>query len=246
MLKTERHAYIMKQINLHNRIQSADLSSNLAVSEDTIRRDLHELATAGLILKVHGGALSKSFHYPSQNPSYALDAKKSIAKKAISLIKKDMVVLTGGGTTVIEMARMMPENLEATFFTISPLVALELSDHPRLEVVLLGGKLSKTAQISIGSQVISQLSDLKADICFTGVYSLSANEGLTESDWEVVQVKKAMIKSASKTAVLSISEKLGSVQKLRVGPISDIDYLITEAHPEDRLLDEYRNHLQVI
>lgn len=246
MLKTERHNYIIKQINLHNRILSADLSTDLAVSEDTIRRDLQELATEGLILKVHGGALSKAFHYPSQNPSYALDAKKTIAKKAISLIKNDMVVLTGGGTSVIELARLIPKNLEATFFTVSPLVAMELADHPNLEVVLLGGKLSKTAQICIGSQVISQLNDVRADICFTGMYSISAEEGLTESDWEVVQVKKAMLKSASKTAVLSIAEKLNSVQKLRVGHLSTIDYLITDARPNDESLAAYEKHLTLI
>src|SRR5882757_6987796 len=109
MLKKERHALIIKEINLHNKVLSSDLALQLNVSEDTIRRDLNEMDEAGEIVKVHGGALSRSYHYPFQhNDIYAADAKKSIAAKAISLIKDGMVILTGGGTTVIEMVRMLP------------------------------------------------------------------------------------------------------------------------------------------
>src|SRR6201986_5037973 len=107
MLKRERHSLIIKQVNLHNKVLSSDLAQQLNVSEDTIRRDLNEMDEAGEIVKVHGGALSKSYHYPFQNNDiYAGDSKKTIAGKAISLIKDGMIVLTGGGTTMIEMVRM--------------------------------------------------------------------------------------------------------------------------------------------
>src|SRR5690606_31341663 len=127
MLKKERHAYIIKQINLHNKVLSSDLSVQLDVSEDTIRRDLNELSESGKILKVHGGALSKSFHYPFQQvDAYAKDAKKEIARKTLGLIQNGMILLASGGTTMIELARMIPDSLSCTFFTVSPLVALEL------------------------------------------------------------------------------------------------------------------------
>jgi len=64
MLKEERHKFILKEINLHNKVLSTDLEEQLAVSDDTIRRDLIELAELGLIVKVHGGAMSKTYHYP--------------------------------------------------------------------------------------------------------------------------------------------------------------------------------------
>src|SRR3954469_1782828 len=94
MLKKERHEYILKQINLHNKVLSSELSMQLEVSDDTIRRDLSELAELGEIIKVHGGALSRSYHFPSQHSNvYAQSAKKEIARKAISLLKDGMIIL---------------------------------------------------------------------------------------------------------------------------------------------------------
>ena len=108
MLKRERQAYILKQINLHNRVLSSDLSLEINVSEDTIRRDLIELSESDKLIKVHGGALSRSFHSSFlRSDVYQLDHKKKIAAKAVSLIKDGMFVLTSGGTTLIEMARML-------------------------------------------------------------------------------------------------------------------------------------------
>ena len=107
MLKKERQSYILQQVNLHNKVLSSSLSQEINVSEDTIRRDLLELSGEGKLLKVHGGALSRSFsqvHVPS-NGVYSQHEKKSIAQKAITLIGDGMFVLTSGGTTIVEMAR---------------------------------------------------------------------------------------------------------------------------------------------
>lgn len=248
MLKKERHTFIMKQINLHNKVLSSDLSQQLNVSEDTVRRDLNELDEAGKLLKVHGGALSKSFHFPfHQNEVYAQESKKQVALKAISLIKEGMVVLTGGGTTMIEMAKLIPEDLEATFFTISPLVALELAEHPRLTVILIGGQLSKNAQINIGASVINDLSEIKVDVCFLGANGIDVKEGITDSDWEVVQVKKAMIKSTAKVVILSIAEKLNSVQKMRVCGLNQVTHFITDLDPESEDLIPFKDgNIQII
>jgi DeoR/GlpR family transcriptional regulator of sugar metabolism len=118
MLKKERQAFIVHNVNLHNRILSSDLSASINVSEDTVRRDLQELSDNGKIIKVHGGALSKSFHSTFNSAKvYALERKKVIAQKAASLIKDGMFVMTTGGTTIIELAKALPENLHATFIT---------------------------------------------------------------------------------------------------------------------------------
>jgi DeoR/GlpR family transcriptional regulator of sugar metabolism len=118
MLKKERQAHILHQVNLHNRVLSADLCHSMNVSEDTIRRDLVELSEQGQIIKVHGGALSNSFNTSLQPTNvYSQDNKKTIAKKAVALIRDGMFVLTTGGTTIIELARMLPHDLKATFVT---------------------------------------------------------------------------------------------------------------------------------
>ncbi|MVZ61795.1 DeoR/GlpR family DNA-binding transcription regulator [Sphingobacterium humi] len=247
MLKEERQAYIIHQINIHNKVLSSDLSVQLNVSEDTIRRDLNELAESGQVLKVYGGALSKSFHYPFQdNQVYAKEAKKEIASKAISLIQSGMTVLVGGGTSMIELARLMPKDIQCTFFTISPLVALELAEKENLEVILLGGHLSRNTNIVSGSQVINALSEIRVDLCLLGTNSLSVEEGITDSDWEVVQIKKAMIKCSKKLGVLSIVEKLNSNQKMRVAPLRDINYLVTDLDPKHPSLKEFSSQITVI
>ncbi|GEM62104.1 HTH-type transcriptional repressor GlcR [compost metagenome] len=247
MLKEERQAFIIHQINLHNKVLSSDLSIQLNVSEDTIRRDLNELAENGKVLKVYGGALSKSFQFPFQDGNvYAKEAKKEIAKKAISLLQNGMTILAGGGTTMIELARLVPDSLQCTIFTISPLVALELAEKPNLEVILIGGKLSRNTNIVSGSQVTNELSDIKVDLCLLGTNSLSTQDGVTDSDWEVVQIKKAMIKCSSKLVILSIAEKLNSVQKMKVVPLHDVNYLVTDLEPTHPSLSEFTSAINVL
>ena len=247
MLKEERQSYIIKQINLHNKVLSSDLSTELNVSEDTIRRDLNDLSESGKIFKVHGGALSKSFHHPfTEKETYAKDSKKEIAKKALKLIRNEMVVLVGGGTTMIEIARMVPKNLSCTFFTVSPLVALELVENSNLNVILLGGQLSSNSHISIGSMAVNQLSDIQVDLCFLGTNGLCIESGITDSDMEVVQVKKAMIKASKKIAIVSIAEKLDSVQKMKICNLSAIHYLITDLDPSDKSLEGYSKLVELL
>lgn len=248
MLKKERHDYVMRQVNLHNRVLTSDLVQLLNVSEDTIRRDLQEMSDDNLLYKVHGGALSKSYHSSFDNSTvYAKEAKMSIAKKTIHLIKDGMVILTGGGTTIIEMVKQLPEYLQATFFTISPLVAIELAKYPKVEVILIGGIFSKNSQITYGGHVISQLSEINADLCLLGTSALHPKDGITDTDWEINQLKKTMLNSSKKSAILCISEKLNISLRLKVASLENISFLVTELDPDDTRLEEYKvKGLQVL
>ncbi len=245
MLKEERIRIIMREINLRNKVLSTDLAIILNVSDDTVRRDLKFLADNGDILKVHGGAISKSFipSFYSNDNVYAKDFKKEIASKTLKLFKNDMVVLTEGGTTIIELAKMIPDNLRMTFFTISPRVAITLSEHSNLNVITIGGKLNKNANIHVGAGVVNELIDLKVDLCLLGVNALSIEDGLTDIDWDVVQVQKTLIRCSKKVAVLSISEKLNTVQRIKICDINKLDYLITELSPQSPFLFQYQKKM---
>lgn len=241
MLKKERQAYILHQVSLHNSVLSADLSSSINVSEDTIRRDLNELAESGKLIKVHGGALSKSFNsFYLRSDVYNVDNKKIVAQKGAALIKDGMFVLTGGGTTIVEMARLLPENLKATFFTGSIPAAFEYSQHPNIEVIFIGDKISKKSQIAVGGEAINKIRHIKADLCFLGINAIDPEHGITDNDWDVAQLKNAMVESASKTVVMTISEKLNSHQRIRVCGVNDIDILITELEPTNKILEPFR------
>jgi len=167
MVKIERQTFILHQVNLHNKVLSTDLSRQIKVSDDTIRRDIQQLAEEGKVIKFHGGALSPSFHntHATSNDVYAYQQKKIIAQKAISLIKNGMFVLTTGGTTIIEMARALPLELHATFISGSIPVLSEYILHPNIEVIAIGDKISKDSKITIGPDAISKIKELKVDLC---------------------------------------------------------------------------------
>jgi len=241
MLKRERQAYILRQVNLHNKVLSNSLSTEMDVSEDTIRRDLHELSETGKLIKVHGGALSPSFNkiaFPLNNV-YAQTNKRIIAQKAISLISDGMFVLTSGGTTIIELARALPQALSATFISGSIPAIVEYMNHPTIDVIVLGDKVSKVSKITIGADALSRIKNLKADICFLGINAIDLEHGITDNDWDVVQLKQQMIASSQKVVCLTISEKINSMQPIHVCAVNKIDILITELPADDPLMMPY-------
>ncbi|GEP96676.1 DeoR/GlpR family DNA-binding transcription regulator [Chitinophaga cymbidii] len=241
MLKKERQSFILRQVNLHNKVLSVDLSQQMDVSEDTIRRDLNEMAEQGKLIKVHGGALSRSFHLSIASDNvYALNSKKHIAMKACRLIKDGMFVLTTGGTTIIELAKALPPELSATFITVSLPAAYEYIHHPNIEVIFLGDRISRSSQISVGGSVVSRIKGIKADLCFLGTNAIDLQHGITDNDWEVVEVKKAMIESSDQVVSLAITEKLNTAQRIKVCDITRISTLVTELDPDDLLLKPYQ------
>ncbi len=241
MLKPERQAYILHQLDLHNKVLCSTLSDEMSVSEDTVRRDLQELSDEGLLIKVHGGALSRSFHYISQaeQPVYSLPAKRRIAEKTSGLIRSGMVVLTTGGTTIQELAAAIPADLQATFITCSIPAALAYAQHPSIEVILIGDRISKPSKMCVGGEVISKIRDIRADLCILGVNAIDPVLGMTDSDWDVVQVKKAMMEAARKTICVSISEKLNTRQHFKVCGPERIDTLVTELPPSEHSLQQF-------
>ncbi len=242
MLKKERQEFILHQLNLHNKILCADLSNKMGVSDDTIRRDLQELAQQDKIIKVHGGALSKSFHTAfDREMVYNLEDKHIIAQKTAALVQSGMYILTSGGTSILEFAKSLDPNLNATFFTCSLNAAIEFAHHPSIEVVMIGDKVSKDSMLTTGASAVQTIESIQADLCILGINSLDTQFGLSENDWEVVQIKKAMIKASKKTICIGISEKLNSQQKIKVANLDEIDILITELDPNDPALLPFKH-----
>src|SRR5690606_24201064 len=133
-----------------------------------------------------------------------------------------------GGTTIVEMARMLPRPLKATFISGSIAAILEYMDHPNIEVILIGDRISKSSKITVGPEAIAKIRQLNADICFLGTNAIDIENGVTDNDWEVVQLKKAMIESSRKVVCLAIAEKINTYQPIQICDLSKIDILITE------------------
>lgn len=244
MLKEERQQTILTEVELHNRILLTDIAETLDVSIDTVRRDVKELDAEKKLRKVHGGAISLGFTTNSARNTniYALEDKTTIAKKAITMLKEGAVIFIDGGTTCLEMTRLIPEALQLTCFTISLPVAMELSKKPNITVIYIGGQIAKEAQISIGANAIHNLSEIRVDFSFIGTGYVDATYGLTEFDWDIVQIKKAVIKASKKTVLLSISEKLNSQHRYKTCDINAINTMITELAPENEILTAFKNN----
>lgn len=243
MLKFERHQLILNKLKLDKKVLSTHLSNELNVSEDTIRRDLKELESKKLLFKVHGGALSLDSKIPSfEERSIAdLDKKQKIAKKAVSLIVDGQVIIMSGSSTNVELAKIIPFDIKITIFTYSLPIAQQLMQHPTVEVIFLGGKLNKKAQVTTGIDVIKSITKLKADICFMGTDGIHPEAGLTESDWEVAHIKRTMIAASNYTVSMCVSRKLNMLKRYTVVPLEKINAIITEIDTTGSDFDSYRS-----
>ncbi|OGS74324.1 MAG: DeoR family transcriptional regulator [Flavobacteria bacterium RIFCSPLOWO2_12_FULL_35_11] len=242
MLKEERHYHILDKIILNRKVLSADLSIELNVSEDTIRRDLNELSDKGLIKKVHGGALPIEISYLSygERSNSNLEEKSIIAKKAVKLINSGQVIIMSGSTTNLQLAKIIPSDINATIYTYSLPIALQLTEHPSIEIIFIGGKLHKSAQVTVGLDVVSSISELRADLCFMGTGGINTLNGMTEPDWEVSHIKKCMISASKKVIALCTQNKVNEIKRYTVAPIQKIDIIVTDADPNDIIFEDFK------
>lgn len=242
MLNAERRQFILEKLRLEGRLVASEVSSTLKVSEDTIRRDLREMAEMGLLQRVHGGALPSSPAVASfsARQEQASDAKVGIGKAAANLIKNGQIVILDGGTTALQVVRHLPSELKATIITHSPPVALALAEHPTVEVVLLGGQLYKYSLVAVGAATLEALNMIRADIFMLGVCSLHAEAGISIPDLQEAYVKRAMISRAAEVVALASVEKLGTASNYVVGPLSELTHLVTESGLDEELLAPFR------
>ncbi len=150
-----------------------------------------------------------------------------------------MFVLTGGGTTINELAKALSPSLHATFICGSISAIAEYMHHPHIDIIVIGDKLSKSSGITTGADALSRIKYLRADLCFLGINAIDLENGITDNDWDVVQLKQQMISSSQRTVCLTISEKINTMQPIHVCPASKINTLITELDPADPLLKPY-------
>lgn len=242
MLKEERQQRILELVRREGKALASELSELLDVSEDTIRRDLRDLAEMGLLQRVHGGALLASpgaGRYEARRKEN-VQSRETIARAALQLLRRGQVIIMDGGTSTQQVAQYMPHDLQVTVITNSPPVALALSDHEKVDVILLGGRLYKDAQVTVGAETIEALRTFQADLCLLGVCSLHPEIGVSVLNLEEVYVKRAMIARSAEVVALVTAEKLSTAAPYVVGPLHDITHLVTEAEVPDEVLEPYK------
>ena len=242
MLTQERKALILATLRQDGRVVAKSLSQALNLSEDTIRRDLRELAAEGRLQRVHGGALPASpalADFPGRL-TLARDAKAILAQAAAAMIQPGQIVFLDGGTTAVQIARRLAPDLAATIVTHSPSVAVELAAHPAVTVELIGGRLFKHSVVALGVAALEAIGRIRADLFIMGVTGAHPELGFTTGDLEEAAIKRAISRQAAETMVLVTQDKLGAVSPYQILPPSAVTTLIAESGADPDRLDSFR------
>ncbi len=235
MLKEERQQVMLTALKRDGKVVAADVSSLLGVSEDTVRRDLNELADAGLLRRVHGGAVPKAVTevaYTARREQL-IDAKASIAHAAAVLAQDGQVIFLDCGTTTTQVAACFSSHLRATVITNNVAALPILADFPYLEVIALGGSLHKPTLAIVGAEAAATLATLRADICFLGVNGLHPEAGISDFSYEEAHLKRLMIANATWVVALASADKLGRVAPFILGATATLTHLVTDATDDD-------------
>ncbi|MEU9736632.1 DeoR/GlpR family DNA-binding transcription regulator [Streptomyces sp. NPDC048002] len=240
MLAAERRDHLLGLLAREGKIVAKDVAADLGISEDSVRRDLRELAAEGLCQRVYGGALPVSPAVADYTARQALapDGKRKVASVAAGLVRPGGTLILDGGTTALAVARALPQDLACTVITHSPTIASALVDHPRAELFLIGGRIFKHSAVACGAAAVEATQNVSADVCLLGVTGVHPEAGLTTGDAEEAAMKRALAARAADTYILASSEKIGTASRYRVLAWAEISGLITDADPHNSVVEQ--------
>lgn len=239
MLVGERRDLLLARLAADGKVLAKDVAAELGVSEDSIRRDLRDLAAAGLCQRVYGGALPVSpavADYASRT-AIAVDGKDRVAQVAAGLVRPGSTVILDGGTTTLAVAKALPGDLEATVVTHSPTVAVALLDHAGIDVFLLGGRLFRHSAVTCGAAAAEAAQTISADVFLLGVTGVHPDAGLTTGDADEAAMKRTLARRAADTFVLASAEKIGAASRFTVLPFAGVAGVITDAENVQELAE---------
>ena len=227
-----RHGQLLSLLRQEGVVRLDTLCERLEVSPATIRRDLEELETRGLLRRVHGGAVpvNKLLEEPlfDEKADQFQKEKSRIAQAALEFIEPGETVYLDGGSTVLALARLLKNRDDITVVTNSLRAAMELGGGgPRL--LLTGGQLRRTSQTLVGTLTAPVLQELNLDRAFIGTIGITLKQGMTTTDIDEAFTKKLAIAAAREVTLLADSGKFGKVSFVNAGEISDLRRIITDS-----------------
>ncbi|XVU23044.1 DeoR/GlpR family DNA-binding transcription regulator [Actinoplanes sp. CA-054009] len=230
MLPAERKDFLLARLRADGKVVAKDMAAELGIAEDNIRRDLRELAAAGLCQRVYGGALPPApaaADYATRT-SVSPDSKARVAAAAAGMIAPGATVMLDGGTTALALVAALPRDLAATVITHSVTVASALVDFPDIDVFVLGGRLFKHSAVTSGAAAAAAAQLVSADLFFLGVTGVHHSAGLTTGDADEAAMKRILASRAADTYVLASAEKMGAVSPYTVIPLLSVSGVITD------------------
>ncbi|WP_413758548.1 DeoR/GlpR family DNA-binding transcription regulator [Streptomyces sp. MMBL 11-3] len=239
MYAPERQQEILRLARDGGRVDVVSLAEEFRVTPETIRRDLKALDRAGLLRRVHGGALpaGRLDFEPdlAERESTAADEKDRIAKAALAELPDEGTMILDAGTTVARLAGALPLEASLTVVTHSLPVAARLADHPGLQLHLVGGRVRHRTRAAVDAWALRAYGEIRADVVFLAANGFSAAHGLTTPDLAEAAVKRAALTAARRVVLLADSAKHGQEHFARFGDLGEVDLLVTDSglSPED-------------
>ena len=251
MYATERHTAIAAELQSAGRVSVAGLAEHFDVTTETVRRDLDALESAGVLRRVHGGAVpvgrsSVVELSVAEREGQHGTAKSAIARAAMRLVPPTFTgsIALDAGTTCAavasELARWEPEVAGSTITVITnsvPIAAtLQHSEH--VELHLLGGRVRGVTSAAVGTATVDQIGALRPDVAFIGTNGVSVERGLSTPDLAEARVKRALLASSRRTVVLADHSKFGREDFARVAPLAEVDTVVTDSSVDPDLADD--------
>lgn len=230
LLLHERQNLILGRLKSEGRVIAAAIAQELSISEDTIRRDLREMAAAGLCKRVYGGALPAASEVTTLTERLGIkpERKELLARAAAPLLEPGMTVFIDAGSTNLAIARALPPTLRLTVITNSPNIASALIDRQEIDTIMLGGKLDHRTGAVIGARAIADASGFRPDVCVLGSCGFEAGGGISASDFDEAEFKR-VIAGRSRVLVAAITnEKLGVAAPFDVVAVKAEDHIVLE------------------
>lgn len=231
LLLHERQSLIRKRLAERGRVIAADLAQEFAISEDTIRRDLREMAAAGLLKRVYGGALP--IESAEDNPlinrvATQPERKTALGRATVPLLAPGATVFIDAGSTNLAVAQAIPASLSLTVITNAPLVAAALMEKAGVDVVLIGGRLDQKSGAVLGSKAMQDVSGFRPDLCVLGSCGLDVQHGVTASFFEEAEFKRHVALRSNAVVAAVTNEKLGVPAPFAVIPLENCTDVIIE------------------
>lgn len=225
--KSERQQLIYKKLQASGSVVSSDLAVEFKTSEDSIRRDLRELASQNLCQKVYGGAviLSPASENIQNRSQTNVNEKIALAKKLVTLIKGPQFIYLDAGSTNLELAKIIPDITGITVATHDLAIAQVLAQKENLECIMVGGKIDPKSMSAMGPETVQILSSFRPDLLILGICSIHEEYGLGAFDYMDSQIKKVLISQSSTIATAATEDKLNTVAKYEIGKLDSLDYL---------------------
>jgi DeoR/GlpR family transcriptional regulator of sugar metabolism len=243
MLAAERRDLLVARLRRDGKLIARDLAAELGLSEDSVRRDLRDLAAAGLCQRVYGGALpiSPALGSHANRSEIARESKRRIGARAAELITPGTTAILDAGTTALAVARALRPDLSARIITHSVTTAVALADHPGVDVFVLGGRLHKRSVSALGAAAAEAARAVSADLALLVLAGVHQDRGLTAGEAEEAALRRILIRRTADTYVLASIEKLGTVCPYRVTGLAEVAGIITDAPSDHPAVREFRD-----